>query len=423
VADAEGARIERYWSFPKPELGAPAHDEREYADALFDALEESVRLHLRGADEAAAFLSGGLDSSLVVGLLARNTSRPVQTFTVGFAEAGDHNEISDAAYVSQVFGAEHHELELSYSDSVVDLGELIWHLDEPLADLSSLGLFALCELAARQTSSIFSGQGSDQLFGGYRKHSAAAIAGSWNRIPGAAAAVRLLPESLIPGGLARQAGTLRARDPAERLLAMSSRTSTSLRQRLARNELAALDGLAGERAVRSRLDGLPDEPLAAALYLDAQLELVDDLLHYFDRATMAHALEIRVPFLDHRFVELTATIPPSLKVKWRRNKHVLRLAAERILPSRVVSDKEKTKIGFFHSAVDGWFRSQVSGAVSQYLLSGRLASAGFLDQQELERVVRGHLAGTGSENTYGLFSILMLELWLSSYLPRALAAA
>jgi asparagine synthase (glutamine-hydrolysing) len=419
VADSAGVRVEPYWTFPKP---APDFrvDERDFADRLLATLEESVRLHLRGADEAGAVLSGGLDSSFVVALLARNTSKPVKTFTVGFAEAGEENEIADARFVSETYGAEHHKLELSQRDRVVDLQKLSWHLDEPLADLSSLGLFALSALAAKDVSAVFSGQGSDQLFGGYRKHSAAAIVGLCKRIPGATTAARVLPARAIPDRFARAAQTLAARDPATRLIAMSGRASTDLRRRLARNELAALDGRSAERAVRARLDGLPDEPLAAALYLDAQLELVDDMLHYFDRATMAHSLEVRMPFLDHHLVELTATIPAALKVKRLRNKHVLRLAAEGIVPPRVVSDKEKTKIGFFHSAVDAWFRAQVSGAVTEYLLNDRLACADFLDQTELQAVVRRHLAGSDTENTYGLFAILMLEVWLSSYLPRAL---
>jgi len=420
VADAGDVRVERYWEFPKPDprLGI---DEREFAGELLAALEESVRLHLRGDDQAAAVLSGGLDSSFVVALLARNTTKPVKTFTVGFAEAGEHNEIPDAQFVSEAYGCEHHQLELSQRDPAVDLPALTWHLDDPLADLSPLGLLALSALAAKEVSAVFSGAGSDQLFGGYRKHSAASIVGLYKRIPGATTAVRMVPRRAIPGRFTRAAQTLAAGDPADRLMAMSGRASADLRRRLARNELAALDGRAGERVIRSRLNGVRDEPLAATLYLDAQLELVDDMLHYFDRATMAHSLEVRAPFLDDRLVELTAAIPASLKVKRLRNKHVLRLAAEGILPERVISDKEKRKIGFFHSAVDSWFRAQVSGAVKEYLLNDDLACASFLDQEELQTVVRRHLAGGENENTYGLFAILMLEVWLSSYLPRALA--
>jgi len=419
IVDEAGLRVEPYWTFPRP---APdfAVGEREFADRLLEALEKSVRLHLRGADEAAAVLSGGLDSSFIVALLARNTSKPVKTFTVGFAEAGEQNEIGDARFVSQTFGAEHHDLELSQRERIVELPQLSWHLDEPLADLSSLGLFALSRLVAEETGAAFSGQGSDQLFGGYRKHSAAAIVGLFKRIPGATTAARAVPARLIPERLTRAAQTLAATDPATRLIAMSGRASGDLRQRLALRELAALDGRSAERAARSRLDGLVDDPLAAALFLDAQLELVDDMLHYFDRATMAHSLEMRMPFLDHHFVELTATIPASLKIKRLRNRHVLRLAADGVLPSRVISDKEKTKIGFFHSAVDSWFRAQISGAVSDYLLNDTLACGDFLDQKELQAVVRRHLAGTDTENTYGLFAILMLEVWLSSYVPRAL---
>jgi asparagine synthase (glutamine-hydrolysing) len=422
VADADGVRVESYWAFPQPR---PATDvsEHEFAGRLLAALEESVRLHLRGESQASAVLSGGLDSSFVVALLARNTSRPVKTFTVGFAEAGEHNEIPDARFISDTYGCEHHQLELSQRDPSVDLPKLIWYLDEPLADLSPLGLLALSALAAKEVDSVFSGQGSDQLFGGYRKHTAASIVGYYKNIPGATAAARAFPPRMLPARFARAAEALAARDAASRLIAMSGRAGADLRTKLARNELARLDGRSGERAVRSRLNGLNDDPLPAALYLDSQLELVDDLLHYFDRATMAHALEVRAPFLDHEFVELSATIPAHFKVKRLRNKHVLRLAAEGVLPTRVISDKKKTKIGFFHSAVDSWLRAQVSGAVSEYLLADNLACSEFLDQGELQAAVRRHIDGRETHNTYGLFAILMLEVWLSSYLPRALGQA
>jgi asparagine synthase (glutamine-hydrolysing) len=151
------------------------------------------------------------------------------------------------------------------------------------------------------------------------------------------------------------------------------------------------------------------------MYLDAQLGLVDDMLHYFDRASMAHSLEVRVPFLDHHLVEYCATIPSRHKVRRLDTKHVLKRASRGLVPDRII---DKPKIGFFHTAVDAWFRAQTSGAISDYLLGPNPRYAEMLDRGRVERLVRDHASGTGG-NARVLLSILMLEVWLSSYLPSA----
>ncbi len=130
-----------------------------------------------------AMLSGGLDSSLIVALMARNMNEPVKTFSVGFRESGRATSSRMRAIVAAALGADHHELELSLSEHAVDLAELVWHLDEPLADLSALGFLALSELAASHVTVALSGQGADELLGGYRKHRAAALCGHWKHLP------------------------------------------------------------------------------------------------------------------------------------------------------------------------------------------------------------------------------------------------
>jgi asparagine synthase (glutamine-hydrolysing) len=185
--------------------------------------------------------------------------------------------------------------------------------------------------------------------------------------------------------------------------------------------LAELDGNTALRTARDRLGVVADEPLPAALYLDGQLGLVDDMLHYFDRASMAHSLEVRVPFLDHQVVEFCATIPQQHKIRRLDTKHVLKHAARGLIPDRII---DKPKIGFFNAAVDGWFRAQTRGAISDYLLGPSPRYAELLNRAEVEKLVRGHVAGTdGGNNAHALLSILMLEVWLSTYLPRAAAPA
>jgi asparagine synthase (glutamine-hydrolysing) len=415
IVEGGGVRVEQYWEFPQPFPTEMTLDEA--SGRLLEALEESVRLRLMSDVPLGAMLSGGIDSSVIVALMARHLRDPVKTFTVGFLEAGEGNELADARMVASHFGADHHELELSFADQTVDLAELSWFMDEPLADLSSLGFLALSELAASQVTVALSGQGADELLGGYRKHRAASLAGSWLRLPaplraGAGALLRHAPP-----GVRRPAQTLLAADAAERLLAASSRLDPALRAELVRGPLAERDGSIALRLARERLGEVAhDDPLPAALYVDGQLGLVDDMLHYFDRASMAHSLEVRVPFLDHEVVELAATIPPRHKVHRLETKHVLKHAARGLIPDRII---DKPKIGFFHKTVDAWFRAQTRGAISDYLLGPNPRYAEILDRSRVERLVHEHTrSDTG--NGHVLLAVLMLEVWLSSYLPRAL---
>jgi asparagine synthase (glutamine-hydrolysing) len=417
IVDSRGVRTEEYWSYPEPSPVEMTLDEA--GEGLLEGLEESVRLRLMSDVPLGAMLSGGIDSSVIVGLMARHMREPVKTFSIGFAEAGKGNELADARLVAQHFGADHHELELSFAEQTVDLAELVWFMDEPLADLSALGFLALSELAASEVTVALSGQGADELLGGYRKHRAAAIAGTWSRLPGPIRSAGTAALRRAPARFGRASRTLNAADPAERLLAASGRISPGLRRNLVRGPLAELNGDTALRMARERLGNVGTDPLPAALYLDARLGLVDDMLHYFDRASMAHSLEVRVPFLDHHLVEYCATIPSRHKVRRLDTKHVLKHVARGLIPDHII---DKPKIGFFHTAVDAWFRAQTRGAISDYLLGSNPRYAEILDRSEVERLVRGHAAGTDTSNGRVLLSVLMLEVWLSSYLPSALGS-
>jgi asparagine synthase (glutamine-hydrolysing) len=418
VIDEYGVRTDAFWSYPEPAPTEMSLDEA--ADRLRAGLEESVKLRLMSDVPLGAMLSGGIDSSVIVGLMAAQMTEPVKTFAIGFAEAGRGNELADARLVAEHFGTDHHELELSFAEQSVDLAELVWHMDEPLADLSSLGFLALSELAAQHVTVALSGQGADELLAGYRKHRAAAIAGMWARVPYPLRAAGAAALRRAPARFERATTTLDARDPALRLLSMSGNLRDGLRRQLVRGPLAELDGSTAERILRERLGSVTDDPLTATLYLDGQLGLVDDMLHYFDRASMAYSLEVRVPFLDHHVVELCATIPPRHKVHRLNTKHVLKHVARGLIPDRII---DKPKIGFFHGAIDDWFRAQVPGAISDYLLGSAPRYAEIIDRGEVERLIVGHAHGRDNGNGRLLLSLLMLEAWLSSYLPRALSAS
>jgi asparagine synthase (glutamine-hydrolysing) len=215
------------------------------------------------------------------------------------------------------------------------------------------------------------------------------------------------------------AGVLRASDPVERYLVANASIDASWERQLVRGRLAERRGLAVRTAVAERLRGASGDPLALMTFLDGQFGLVDDMLHYFDRTSMACSLEVRVPFLDHRVVEYCARIPSSLKVKRLTTKHLLKRAARGLVPDRII---DKPKIGFFNAAVGAWFKGQADGAIPDYLLAPSPAYGELLDRGAVERLVADQRVGRpGADNA--LLAVLMLEVWLSDFLPRALAPA
>ncbi len=417
VVEDGNHEIQRYWEYPPPIVGSPRLGEHEYAEGLLEVLEEAVRLRLMSDVPLGAMLSGGLDSSLIVALMARNMSEPVKTFSVGFAEDHDFNELSDARYVSSVFATDHHELELSFLDDSIDLAELVWCLDEPLSDVSALGLEALSRLASDHVTVALCGQGADELLGGYKKHRAASLVGAWKHLPeplretGAALAVR------GPKRFRRAARTLAAPDPVARLIEMSGRLGGGLRTALYCGPLQGKVGAAAIDAMREALAGTTDEPLPATLHIDAQLALVDSMLHYSDRASMAHSLEVRVPFLDHHVVEYCTRIPADLKVRRLQTKSVLKRAASGIVPDRII---HKRKLGFFRGASDAWLQTQLRQTIPELLLGSEVRCTEFLDHEVIKRLTLAHRDGEDLSHGHLLTGILMLEIWLRTYLPRAL---
>jgi asparagine synthase (glutamine-hydrolysing) len=416
VTGDETFEVEPYWTLPEPHVVTPRMTEQEYGEALLAELEDSVRARLMSDVPLGAMLSGGLDSSLIVALMARNMSEPVKTFSVGFVDSHVDSELADARVVAHALGTEHHELELSLEDADVDVEDLVWSMDEPLADLGSLGFLALSELAAQHVTVALSGQGADELLGGYQKHRAASLTERWQRLPRPVRALGAEIGRHGPARVQRAARTFQASDSVTRLLNMSSQLPSDLRARLYVGGLAEARGNAARVAVAAALEGVDAPPLAATLHGDTKLALVDDMLHYFDRASMARSLEVRVPFLDHQVVELCAQIPTDLKVRGLTTKYLLKKVARGLIPDEIIT---KRKIGFFHGAISDWFRAQTDGLISDYLLGPNPRYAEMLERGAVESLISEHHRDGRSPNGRLLLSILLLEIWLSTFLPRA----
>jgi asparagine synthase (glutamine-hydrolysing) len=416
VVEDGRVRTEEYWAYPHPVAGAAGKGVDEHAHELLELLEEAVRLRLMSDVPLGAMLSGGLDSSLIVALMARNMAEPVKTFSVGFGDRPDLSELAAARYIGGYYGTDHRELEVSLSDTV-DLEELVWHLDEPVADLSSLGFLAICRLAAEDVTVALAGQGADELLGGYERYRNAAVAERWSRLPTPFRTIGERMATLGPERLRRGARVLAAKPALDRYLALYPDTADVRRLRRADGPLAGREGAAA-RAVEKALQGARLGPLSALLYLDGKLTLADDLLHYFDRASMAHSLEVRVPFLDHEVVEYCMGLPNELKVRGTTTKYLLRRAARGIVPDQII---DRRKVGFFSPAVSSWFAAQAERATATYLLDPAARLRELLDPAEVALLASSPTNGDGGRRSHLLLSVLMLEVWLSTFLPRATA--
>lgn len=417
---AEGRAVgDRYWTYPVPSTETAEMSDREAAQELIEALDESVRARLMSDVPLGAMLSGGLDSSVLVALMAQHGEEPVKTFAVGFEAAGAASELADARRVAVALGTEHHELELPLAGSEEDLARLAWHLDEPLADLSALGFLPLCELASRHVTVALAGQGADELLGGYRRHRLATLVPAWERLPQPLRATLAGAAGATSTRLGGIAAALQAPDPAARLMASVGLLRGDVRRELYAGALAE-HASAGERAVRRRLAPARSAPPGeAAMYLEAQLGLADDRLHYFDRASMACSLEVRVPFLDHHVVELCARLPPRAKVGLVHGKRALRLGARELVPGFVL---ERRKRGFLADSLGSWLGAGAAGTVDRLLLAPEPRLAELVEPAAVRRLVGAWRAG-GAEHGRAVLALAMLELWLADFRPRAFAGA
>ena len=408
VEDGE-VKIERYWEYPVPTPSNP-RSRHQLAEELRELLREAVRLRLMSDVPLGAMLSGGLDSSVIVALMAEASPRPVKTFTVAFREDGDQNELESAARVARLFGCDHESVELSFTDTELDLDDLVWYLDEPVAELSAFGFHVLSGLASQHVTVALAGQGADELFGGYRKHAAAHAIDAAPGIGWISRPLTRLP--LGTGDLRRFVDAAAAPTSTARLMAMSG-VPAQRRRELYGERLSDLDLLAARRAIDARASrlGVDATALGSTLFLDAQLALADNMLHYFDRMSMAHSLEVRVPFLDHVLVEWAAGVPDAAKVGLRGQKLVLREAARDLVPADII---ERKKVAFFRRSAGRFLAAQVGGGAADRMLEGPIVADGLVRRAALEQMLRRFRSGERSD-AQQLLAMLVLDLWLERF--------
>jgi asparagine synthase (glutamine-hydrolysing) len=390
----------------------------EDRERLLELLRGATHRQMVSDVPLGSMLSGGLDSSLITALMAEHSPRPVNTFSIGFVEDADANELGDARKVAQRLGTNHHELLTSATEHPELLDEALWHLEEPIADVSFLGFLLLSKLARESVTVALSGQGADELLGGYRKHQIAALAAAIGRGPDAVRTVLAAAgaRASTGGTLARGLEALSTDDPATRLLAMSrvmepadraALLSEGFRARSIEQELAS--------AIHAQLLPGARGALAQTLALDTRMALVDNMLLYFDKMSMAASLEVRVPFLDPALVRFCTELPNSRKVWLGRRKELLKRASHGLVDAEIIN---KRKRGFFHSALGAWLRVHSDALLSDTLLDPRALARGQYDATAV-RTLLADAGAAGKKADQRLFCLMLLERWQQLFVDGA----
>jgi len=413
VAENGRVRVRRYWDLTFTGDGDPSR-EAEYLERLEQLVDESVRLRLVSDVPLGAFLSGGIDSSLVVASMVRQCANRVVTTSVGFDDNG-FNELEYARRVAEHLGTESHE-EIVRPDIVDLLPKLAWHLDEPFADSSAVPTYYVSKAAREQVTVALSGDGGDELWAGYARHrveraeiDARRRLGRLGRTIAGRIGARL-PLTVKGTRSLRHLGLT----PAD---ACAQKHAYGLFDRWIRGSLYSADFAHELRDADPLVDfriayqacGSPD-PLDRALYVDVKTYLVDDIMTKVDKMSMAVSLESREPLLDHRLLELAATIPSSLKLKNGRSKYLLRRLLERRIPKSIV---DRPKHGF-SAPIARWLRGPLAPMVDALLTDGRLRDRGLFDEAAVARLWREH-RDDGADHCHRLWSLVMLELWFRQF--------
>jgi asparagine synthase (glutamine-hydrolysing) len=411
----------RYWQLKlEPDLRPTAEQWQEEVRAK---LEESVRIHLMADVPVGAFLSGGVDSGVVVGLGARGTNGPLRTFSIGFEEEA-FSELPAARLVAERHGTIHAE-EIVTPDAAALVEKLTYYFDEPFADSSAVPTYLVAQMASHSVKVVLSGDGGDEAFGGYARYvhdlREAAVRRwlpGWFRRVALAPLARVYPKAdWLPRPWRAKTGlTNLSLEPANAYVNSLSLCRLPLRRRLLAPDIAMM--LAKHepgRIIRQAFaSASPGDSLGGMIAADLATFLPDDYLVKVDRASMASGVEVRPPLLDHELMELAARIPSSYKVRRGQTKWIFKKACGDLLPIDVL---RRPKQGF-EIPIDSWFRGPLREMFESAVLAPQSNVRDLVDQQVARRLIHSHVAGAGRHGGT-LWGLLMLACWVDRYLSSS----
>jgi len=415
-------RIERYWKLNFPSHPEGSNSASEWCERLRTALEESIRLRLISDVPIGVFLSGGIDSSLIVGVMARWIGHPVKTFSIGFEEK-DFDELSYARYVSHYFGSDHHEFVVK-PDAIGILPRLVWHYNEPFADSSAIPTYYVAKATNDHVKVVLTGDAGDENFAGYGRYLRSRRTAQIDALP------ETLRKKILSNGLrglawfgwreeklhrlADYVETVsgdQGRDYAEQIRIFNAREKKEIYSEEFFESVETINPL--NYLLEKFDEAHTDDRLERLLYVDTMTYLPEDLLVKMDIATMANSVEARVPFLDHQLMELVASIPSHLKLKGSEAKFILKRAFADVLPEPIFRRK---KMGFA-VPVSRWFRKELKEYAWDLLLDRRTLNRGYFRKEGIERLLQEHMARQ-YDHSAKLWALLVLEIWFRVFIDR-----
>lgn len=415
VCDSSGTiTTRRYWDIDftkKLDLSGAEWEER-----ILDKLREATRIRMMSDVPLGAFLSGGIDSSAVVAMMARESSRPVKTFSIGFEEQ-DFSELKYARLAAKHIGTDHHEFIVKPQTADI-LPKLAWHYGEPYADSSALPSYYVAHETRKHVTVALNGDGGDENFAGYLRYKAFKLSGMLSplgRPLAYAAAPVALTLKRLTSGKARKlfhrahfVASALEESPARRNIRWHCIFDNARKTAIYSDDMISrFKGIDRYDYLEKTFNEAPcNDDIDRLLYTDIMTYLPECLLVKVDIATMANSLEGRSPFLDHELMDLAAQIPSSLKLRGLTNKYILKKALSKLLPKEIL---HREKMGF-GIPINQWFRGELKGYLKDIVLSERALSRGYFKKEAIENLIREHNDGL-FDHGYRLWSLMMLELW------------
>ena len=408
-------RTHPYWEIPSIRNDIA---EKEALERLEQLICEATASRLISEVPLGAFLSGGLDSSAVVSVMAQLTSEPVETFAIGFSEQNSFNELKYAQLVARVFGTNHREFVVR-PDAVGLLPKLVWHYDQPFADSSAIPTFLVSKLTRNHVTVALTGDGGDELFGGYDRFAAMKVAEVYRKVPEPVRkilefCIEGLPESTEYRSIVRRMRRFTQSavpDLAEGYLSLVGIFERDLIQKLVIPG-DRMDPLEHFETYFRDLAGL--DPVDQLLHVNMRSYLPGDLLVKVDRMSMANSLEARCPFLDHELVEFAFSLPAQLKIKGLKTKYILKKSLDGLLPTEIVKRKKHG----FGVPVGHWFRSSLSDFVREQLLCSQASLHAYFCRDVIQRLVDEHQSGA-RDHGHKLWALLTFQTWHQIFIEES----
>ncbi len=419
IVDCESGKIDKqkYWTLDynnKLNLS-----ETEWEKKIINKLDESVKLRMISDVSIGAFLSGGIDSSAIVALMSKNSSQPIKTFSIGFNEA-EHDETAYAQMIADKYKTDHHKF-IVKPNALEMLPMLVRQYEEPYADSSALPTFYLAKKTREYVTVALTGDGGDENFAGYGRYSIQKF-GLWYDKIGPLHNLLAKPTAKLINSIFKTTLTNHAQTFAETLSSPYNKRYLSYIQYFsqeAKNNLYSdemrdkvSDLITSNILIKAFAEAQANNKVEQTIYTDITTYLPDDLLVKVDIATMANGLESRSPFLDHKFMEMTAQIPANLKLKGLNNKkYILKKALEKDLVPREILYRKKMGFGV---PIEHWFRNEMKDYVYEILLSNQTMSRNIFKKESVKKLLDTHV-NTKINHSYRIWALLTLELWFREF--------